>query len=875
MISAGLRNDLDPGNWFCFACGNPAEQEGECRCGAPIGYLEWEPSIIGSVYRLSGLGKKIGVVVAEGEKVTLVTKPAQTTEVSRKKLDKSECIIDMSSVASELFRLRSIADRKEEWAEGVAKWLQQSDVVESWLSSRTSKRLYARSAVAAGRPDLAKESGLPTSELTWLEMHAAAAAGAHSRAVEAALTLPPSAFPDKSSVLLSSVVAGSWEPTREESQQIDKWPRWSIETLALRAALGLGLSLEEWEQVMAWLPALSSVEDRHWMELIIAGVPGQALSDRDQNTLARVVAGTRSVTLAERTVAAGLGADLSVDQQDIAVMASIAPSVLDDLVDRGCLQVSGPSDLLDLELRGRVAPGDLSTSDLEALEHRWELARRLYNDGARGNWPAGPAAEHYRALLALRAGDASSLHLLEDDSGMAAAVANAIDSGSLDPKIMSDSTTWEIVERHVDLSEGLRHVEAAGPYFLRKACSALLSWNWEGADDYAKQALKASNYEVVRDEALNMIAFLLYQSHEDESAITALERALDGDYTAALQSNAGIVAEHLAPEKAAYQLGRLAAEAPDLDLKLVAARRAFRIWNTSRLAWEDDSDLPSVPEELLTAVRELATADIDLKDFAEVMRLIANFDQDWLADDSNTAASRHSGSWERRVYVAKSGGNPELYIEEVAAGLNAGYEADWIVSERDSMVDGLRGLIFEDIENVGPATYAFIAIDKGLPMSDWNRVVLSCGALVSICRSLVSQEGLPSDQVVQMFEDAKRSVSDLNNDEKGQIEGLIAIAGNALAHAMAAGREELLRQGYQALGSMISQLEGVPLRRINWAKVAEAFRPVRDMADDSIRDLNKAKTFVSEDALGDAIGEVLEGFQQLRSIAANPRSAFS
>ena len=83
--------------------------------------------------------------------------------------------------------------------------------------------------------------------------------------------------------------------------------------------------------------------------------------------------------------------------------------------------------------------------------------------------------------------------------------------------------------------------------YLRNSFDHLLAGEWEEATDKAREVLRLTDDESLRDEALNLVACGYWQIGEDQKSIAALETALEGEYNSALQVNIGIVAQHLDP----------------------------------------------------------------------------------------------------------------------------------------------------------------------------------------------------------------------------------------------------------------------------------------------------------------------------------------
>jgi hypothetical protein len=114
----------------------------------------------------------------------------------------------------------------------------------------------------------------------------------------------------------------------------------------------------------------------------------------------------------------------------------------------------------------------------------------------------------------------------------------------------------------------------------------LWGWDWQGAIAEAKRCLQVARDEETRDEALNLLACAHWQLGNDDEAISALTSALEGEYTEGLQVNVGVVAGALDPRLAGEHLGKLAEEAPTIQLRAAAASRALELWYADPEPWE-------------------------------------------------------------------------------------------------------------------------------------------------------------------------------------------------------------------------------------------------------------------------------------------------
>jgi hypothetical protein len=833
-------------------------------CGHDQERLDWSRDEIGSIYEWKRLfSRRRGVIISGGRQLEILFSNGRKETLTRDKLAKAQKVLDLSAVPSVAFRFEVVGDREEKLGRATRDWIEAEDGLASFIQSVNDQRLYARSAISAGK-DSGAVVGLSESELRWLLMHAKSAGEAHVDAAREALNLPPGRYPDKVIILLQCLAESDWEPDESQLARIAEIPQGLVVgTALLRAAVGLDADPEK---VLSDLLAITEVEsnDINVLGSILEG-DVRALDGGDQSI---------PVSLEEKLIAARHGASIRLDPDEVQHLHTIAPDALDDVIEESRIEIQGGPTQLSLVLRARLDPEGLTEEELTKVGHSWELARRQYRSGAvSGTDDADPAADHYRSLEALRGGDTSAASSLIDPTGVLGAVVESLNSGKPTPQALSDPSTWPVFGKAIspDDTHGLPLNDR---WLIDLAHSALFSWNFDFAAQYAKEALRVSESEEVRDEALNLIAFHHYQEGRDELAVAALEKALAGQYTASLQSNAGIVAEHMDPETAAHHLGQLAAEAPTSELKLAAVRRAFHVWDSSRPVWEDEAEDIQLPPDLMAAMRALAVEETPVDDHREIMRLLAVFDSDWASNAENTASSPHSDAWDHKLYIARAAHDPHDYIEALASAVMARPDEPWLLEERDSFLDGMRNLIFSDVENVGPAAYAYAAIDSGLPMRPFDQIALTCGALIGICRALTADEKEPSDEVYQKYRDAKGLLPTIEADAQEVLLPIVEVAGNTYATSVGVSREAMLKEGTAFLDRVGSQLVGVPMRRINWTAVRDGMRPLKELAEVSITALARAKREATSEELIQAIDDLIGNFRTLSGLASNPRNLF-
>ncbi len=753
---------------------------------------------------------------------------------------RAKVLADPQGIPSPLYRLETLASSKP-WEEVLPHWLshQRND----FLATESERRLYARSVIASGRSDLAEALGLSESELQWLQMHAHRSSGHWERAGATALRLSPERYPDHLWVLVECLARGECTVAH------------------VRDHVAAAPSDHPANRLLRLLCGSNGVGDLAELEQLVpfAGRSSKTPDDSAPEGL------DRALSLLADEVETG-----PFSAEELSDIEMVSPKLTDELIDRypDLCQVTPESSAY---IRARLDPTLLKDSELEELNHTAELARRAYTIGnvARLDSP-GPdaAAIYYRQLLGLQRGQTEEVGALMNHPTLAAVV-QSIREGTARPEALADPTTWKTLTPLIRAKHEANYPEAASRWHLVNAVECVYAWKWELAADSARAVLRLAEEEEVRDEALNILAFSLYQTGQDEAAIAALERALEGEYTVNLQANAGVIAEHLAPTVALEHVTRLAAEAPTTELKLAAARRALTIWTMDRPIWaedDDEEDSNELPPHLVAILRELIALPIPPEDHRWVAKLLASVDSEWLAHRPNTSGVPNADTHEHKVYVARASTDPEAFVAALrAALLERGEDEKWLVEERDAFVTGLTSLVFETEGAIGPAIFAYQAIEQDLPMRSFNKVVLTAAAVVSIVQHVAEQEGEPSDHMLDLLQGARTELSSLADDEKSMAEGLLNTAFDAYARGVANARQKGVQAAVEAASQLEAQLSLVPRYRINSSAVAEATQPIRDFLGNTLSALQRAQEVAVSEDLKEALGEFRSNVQELRN----------
>lgn len=843
---------------FCCACGLSGNGP-ICPCGSEVRPVRARATSIGSTFMVrKGLRRREALVLAENSETALVLFPGnEEVTIPLAKLRKSPIAFDQSAIPSPLFRLHMLTDHPD-WAGSLRLRLAQE--TKALTVQPDEARLFALSAIAAGAAHLIKRCGLTATEIAWLKMHAAAFADDWTRALDLAVGFEADTYPDRGAVIVRALA--NLEPADLSSEALDAISALSpgLEGSQLARALIGDLPLESMPDALDQVARFGNLDDanRKRLEWLADPTAPPAQISYDNPTLEWAL-----------TMPGGPGVSIRLER--LAQIAHDSESLADDLIDQGShiSDASTATEPVELYLVARANVDDLDTHQLETIGHEWELARRAYSktgDATLDTLAEGPAADHYRALDALRNGDTTSGENLHHPDGPLLATVTTLSTGILNDDALQDPTTWPIIGELITADAAARFPEAGAQWNLQDAYAALHQWDWDQASSRARAVLKYADTEVLRDEALNVMAFCLYQNSEDDAAIQALEKALEGDYSANLQANIGIVAEHLNPEAAARHLGELADEAPTTELRLAAVRRAFGIWNTNRPVWEEDDDEVELPDRLRSVLRRVATEGTNPEDHREIIKILANTDSTWLSDTANTSRSPHADTWDHKVYVARASSDPTKFIDALTEAIKAKPNESWIVEERDMFVEAMSRLIFDSPESVGPAMWAFAAIDRGLPMEPREQVILTAGALFQIFRQLVSEESLPADRLLTHLNTAISLHHGLDADDKEQLRPLIHMAFNGYATAVGVAAEKMTLEIAKAADELANQISYVPYgQRINWTAVRSSTSQLASAVDEAIGYIDTALSNAYSDDLREQLLGARENALKLRT----------
>jgi hypothetical protein len=398
----------------------------------------------------------------------------------------------------------------------------------------------------------------------------------------------------------------------------------------------------------------------------------------------------------------------------------------------------------------------------------------------------------------------------------------------------------------------------ASQALLRASKKALHKWDWPAALELARHCLRIARVERQRDEALNLLAAAHWELGNPGEAIKALQIALEGEYTAALQANIGVVAAELEPKTAASHLARLVREAPDLPLRVSAAKQVMLIWGHNRQIWLDTDPFPP---EIAAALQSLVVQPIDEADFREIVRLLAEHDADWLAQTDALVASPHRGSAASRVWSARARG-PAEFVRELASCLRIAPEP-WMESLRDELVTAALQALTRQSDATA-ASFALLLLSEDLPI-DVRELAVLRGLTASIAAAGINPtEAEPTIKLLDWLDASRRDVDRLPPKEQARYLAALQLGYDTLTAVYAQARSRQLDEVGGVVALVEARLRGIPPSQVNYHAVRQITRPAEQLCNDTITLMNRLRPHVNAD-LTPVIDEVSRAAERHRS----------
>ena len=726
-------------------------------------------------------------------------------------------------------------------------------------------RLFLDAARLGIAAEIESHVRIPDDRRTWLAALAFSAGGRHDEAIRACSSLPADSYPERNSLVAAA------------AQHFADPQGWAMSSAVINRSTPSGAVLahvlcgaeigrtnlrDGAAEVETWLWDRSArIENRGSLTLrrLLAADPA-AFASSDAYKLA--------VALNQPPAA--------VVNLSGAALRMASDEMIDDLIDRKSLTAAHLSDLVaarprqSVYLALRLDPEWLEKGRLVGLDAATELTRRQVLECLTSD--SGSASGPGAVMVGLRDGhpasDSEIASLPEAWQEKARLLSGFLKTGDvrLAKVLAADPTLLPLLSDR--LGDRLESLPRTGPLTdmgaqnqLKASLDALLDARWDDCLTTAKEVMRSTEREDLRDEALNLMACAHWQLGHDEMAIGALRSALEGEYNSALQTNIGVVAANLEPDVAVEHLGRLADEAPSARLRYAAAVRGLTLWSAST---DDQLDV-AVPHSLLSPLRSLARGNLtggELTDdeFWTVLNSLAVHDSEWVKASLDTDPRLlHTRNHQVRVALARAEG-PVEFVEAVGE-LEASTSA-WCAEQRAMIVDLVLGIQASDPTSTFAAVMGMALVGTNIELPAGSAIRLRCFTVLGVCRAM--EEGNePSEEIQSYVGAAEGLMSSCTLEEQADLKPLVGHAGTALLLSVTSARATHLEQIAEMVNNLIVQVAGVPRRRLNMGALRNAVRPMQQMCTATIKDLKGLRKYSEEPELLDFVDSVTEMASQI------------
>jgi len=741
-------------------------------------------------------------------------------------------------------------------------------------------RLYLDAARLSVSAEIAPHIPISEERQHWLKTLALAVDGQHDAVIEACETLSADDYPERNVLIAAAVQSksGSDRPSVPLNTISQTTPGGALLAhilcgkAAARSELRDGVA-----EVGSWFwDETARLEAKRSMESLARWPLSSAESSVFQISDAYTVAASLyEPPVVGRSPLEGLA---------LSTVSDLPLEVIDELIDRqklqatdlARLQAARPQDAVYLALR--LNPGELADSELIGPAAEPEMIRRRVLKCLANN--SGDRSKPGEIMVSLRDGQPvteSDLSCLPVSwQSTARDLSSFLGSGNIEDAVglASDPTLLPVVTAR--LSDRMDSLPRSGPLAdlkaqssLQEALDAILNARWDDGREWAKDVMRSTSREDIRDEALNLMACAHWQLGHDEMAIGALRSALEGEYNSALQTNIGVVAANLDPNVAAEHLGQLAAEAPSVKLKYAAAIRGLALWS----AGVDEELEPELPPSLLGSFRSLADPnrsgdDLSDDEYWTIVNSLAIHDGDWLkgnlqvgAISSGRLGARpvvENGSDSRNQIVTVALARAEGPVEYVGAvGRLDASASTWCAKHRSSVIDLVVGIQASDPTSTFAAVMGMALLDTDIVMPASSAIRIQCFTVLGVCRAL-DDGNEPSDQIQAHVGTAERLLASCTPEERADLKPLVGHAGEALLIAVTNSRATHIEQIREFTSDLLDRTAGVPRRRLNIDALRNAARPMREMCQTTSGDLKRLRKYSEDPNLLEYVDSVID-----------------
>ena len=409
----------------------------------------------------------------------------------------------------------------------------------------------------------------------------------------------------------------------------------------------------------------------------------------------------------------------------------------------------------------------------------------------------------------------------------------------------------------------------AGFVFLGAALKELLEWNWDVAANCARESLRVSKLEDVRDEALNILAAALAMEGDLGRALDALKKAVEGQWNISLQTNLALVATELDPSLAIEHMKYIIGGAELISERIMATRMAIQLWKKvqgDETGSDDEDGFSPLPRTLLASIYLLLEDPaISEEDFFELGHFLARVDSEHFKTTSNVQRSKHSRSLSAEAIGARAEGVTE-FVERLGGIVAQDSERlrPWIHEQLDSMVISINSVLVDtDTSNSFANLLAFSIIDGGLDCSTFHRIAMR-SLLIQQLEDMLENNREPSEKFIKWHNQAIRAtqsgVVKLTSEQLEILNNLQERAGNVLAFMFHRALLVQCREIQQAEQQIRQRMTGFFNRMsADKAEVRRVVMRMRDACDVIVETYDQVIPLAS-------VSELVDGMKGIRQV---------
>lgn len=877
---------------FCRSCGQvAAPDEAACSsCGASL--VPPRPAADDSF-------EAIGVKTAGTRKAGAGTFPIIRDE-GRKwfVLAMNGAEVSLKKKDAELSSALKPAGRVQRWVHWCNHATSDQGLQQFWnralaaASTEWDGRLMAQWALSKTRLGLLDGLNLSQSELTWLKIHSAIRVGKFEDTLHWIARLEDGTYPDILDLLGYAVAKGL--PLAQAQKVQDK-----VAALDPHHPVALLLSeapLAQWKDVQ---PAETPVL-RHLRQAALFAV-GQSEDAPGSGPLATLAKVERSLVGGESLPRESLSIPTTTldllllwqeraDPGGIEVRSDPKPlddswaPYADDLLEQWSPLSTAQQTWLEQIIRGSTGSAwESVTRRLDVLSGEGEAgspceeARRAY---VSGDWSylrnAGGHGEYFLALADLRDGDATATDRLQGHECLPLEGKRTLDlletlvAGQHEQVsiLVQDPTLWETLvkldvpaESIVDTPLRFREW-----HHLTKAKQALYDDHFSEAAKIARECLRISTIEDIRDEALNLLGVALLSEGNAEAAATAFDKAIEDAHSDRLLVNWAIVRSASASDGLGDHWLEVAKKADHSPLRAAAGLRAL-----SNLDDENgEAQLTSIAREVLFSAGDLDTA-------MAYLPIVGRHDSTWFqGQDWSTSPFFESSAFKVRVALYHS---DQDHLEVLGNLLRKHPEDQELLEIRDSVVDSVMAVMGgagddEDENQLGIAAWGLQMLDV-VPLKPRQEAILSLWsvqvALQHFGRDYEDDE-LPGEGLLKFVTRAEALVVDdskgFDEDDKRFVSRQAAILRDEYAQQNITWHAHAHDRAVDTYNGFIDSIRSIGYgQRLDKQKVRAAAQEFSDSCQLHINEVSTALQLVSDEDLRQMSNNLLSAWKELQSTA--------